>query len=125
MKPNEDFLDYITRCTDLYSKSRLTLPENQYVDMIVANIDAMMRGWLTLKCCLNFAHLRDEGPRVQELARTGILQPNSVENTPTPLASALKFKKNNTNKMAIFEGTTREVNNVNQNQAKGNNQNQN
>jgi len=55
-------MDYITRWTDLHSKSGLNLPENQCVDLAVNNVDPTIKGWLSLKPCLNFAPLQDEDP---------------------------------------------------------------
>ena len=37
MKLDENFMDYVTRWTDLYSKSGLILSENQFVDLIMNN----------------------------------------------------------------------------------------
>ena len=78
MKPNEEFMDYITRWTDIYSELDLDSPRVS-VYLIANNVDPVMKGWLSLRRWLNFAHLKDEGHRIQEMVQTGILHQKNVK----------------------------------------------
>jgi len=97
MNPKRNFIDYITRWTDIFSKLRVTPFKNQCVNLIMDNVDHAMKGWLSLRRCLNFPHLRDEGAHVHKMVLNGILQPNGALGTTTASTPARSKFKNTPN----------------------------